>query len=202
MIGVTVVLLTCSYRGHEFVRVGYYVNNEYDDEQLRIEPPATPLLEHLTRNILADKPRVTRFPIRWDAVDELEPPPSVFGADGEEAMDEEMGGVNSYMNDGPHEEHVGEDGDEGEEDTDDGDERDGEEEEDDEEEEEDDEDYDDGDHADESASVIAGSSPEHQMIVDSLGASSSGKEAIKATVPTTRNFDSRFLTTTTIRPNA
>ncbi|KAG9992351.1 hypothetical protein KCU78_g19395, partial [Aureobasidium melanogenum] len=29
ILGVTVILLTCSYDGREFVRVGYYVNNEY-----------------------------------------------------------------------------------------------------------------------------------------------------------------------------
>lgn len=73
--GVTVVLLVCGYRGQEFVRVGYYVNNEYDEETLRLEPPTPPQIDRLIRNILADKPRVTRFPIRWDAVDELEPPP-------------------------------------------------------------------------------------------------------------------------------
>ncbi|KAL1192369.1 putative histone chaperone ASF1A [Cardamine amara subsp. amara] len=39
IIGVTVLLLTCSYMGQEFLRVGYYVNNDYDDEQLREEPP-------------------------------------------------------------------------------------------------------------------------------------------------------------------
>lgn len=68
------MLLTCSYKEQEFVRVGYYVNNEYDDENLRIEPPTLPLIHRLTRNILADKPRVTRFPIKWDIIDELEPP--------------------------------------------------------------------------------------------------------------------------------
>ena len=68
------MLLTCSYKGQEFVRVGYYVNNEYDDETLRLEPPNPPLIGRLTRNILADKPRVTRFPIKWDELDELEPP--------------------------------------------------------------------------------------------------------------------------------
>ncbi|KAF2313825.1 hypothetical protein GH714_013671 [Hevea brasiliensis] len=31
IIGVTVLLLTCSYLGQEFVRVGYYVNNDEDD---------------------------------------------------------------------------------------------------------------------------------------------------------------------------
>ena len=30
-VGVTVVLLTCSYRGQKFVRVGYFINNEYND---------------------------------------------------------------------------------------------------------------------------------------------------------------------------
>lgn len=66
IVGVTIILLTCSYRGQEFIRVGYYVNNEYADEALREEPPATPQIDKLLRNILADKPRVTRFPISWD----------------------------------------------------------------------------------------------------------------------------------------
>uniref|UniRef100_A0A1B0DBV5 Uncharacterized protein n=1 Tax=Phlebotomus papatasi TaxID=29031 RepID=A0A1B0DBV5_PHLPP len=34
-VGVTIVLLTCSYRGQEFVRVGYFINNEYADPELR-----------------------------------------------------------------------------------------------------------------------------------------------------------------------
>jgi len=39
VIGVTVVLLTCSYRQQEFIRVGYYVNNEYIDAEIRENPP-------------------------------------------------------------------------------------------------------------------------------------------------------------------
>ncbi|KAK7745893.1 Histone chaperone asf1 [Cytospora paraplurivora] len=66
VIGVTVVLLSCAYDGREFVRVGYYVNNEYDDEQLQADPPAKPIIEKIRRNILAEKPRVTRFAIKWD----------------------------------------------------------------------------------------------------------------------------------------
>jgi histone chaperone ASF1 len=31
LVGVTVVLITCSYLGREFVRIGYYVNNEYTE---------------------------------------------------------------------------------------------------------------------------------------------------------------------------
>jgi len=65
ILGVTVILLTCSYDGREFVRVGYYVNNEYDSEELQAEPPAKPIIDRVRRNILAEKPRVTRFAIKW-----------------------------------------------------------------------------------------------------------------------------------------
>lgn len=65
ILGVTVILLTCSYDGREFVRVGYYVNNEYDSEDLNAEPPAKPIIERVKRNVLAEKPRVTRFAIKW-----------------------------------------------------------------------------------------------------------------------------------------
>ncbi|KAI2631328.1 histone deposition protein Asf1 [Hypomontagnella submonticulosa] len=67
ILGVTVVLLTCSYDGREFVRVGYYVNNEYETEELNADPPAKPIVEKIRRNVLADKPRVTRFAIKWDS---------------------------------------------------------------------------------------------------------------------------------------
>ncbi|KAL4352005.1 hypothetical protein GQ457_06G026480 [Hibiscus cannabinus] len=78
IIGVTVLLLTCSYLGQEFVRVGYYVNNDYDDEQLREEPPPKVLIEKVQRNILSDKPRVTKFPINFHPENggNEEPPPS------------------------------------------------------------------------------------------------------------------------------
>lgn len=45
VVGVTIILLTCSYRNQEFLRVGYYVNNEYADENLRDEPPSKPQIE-------------------------------------------------------------------------------------------------------------------------------------------------------------
>ncbi|EAQ83278.1 hypothetical protein CHGG_09682 [Chaetomium globosum CBS 148.51] len=65
LLGVTVILLTCAYDGREFVRVGYYVNNEYESDELRDEPPAKPDVEKIRRNVLANKPRVTRFAIKW-----------------------------------------------------------------------------------------------------------------------------------------
>ncbi|CAK4033570.1 related to Histone chaperone ASF1 [Lecanosticta acicola] len=67
ILGVTVILLSCSYDDREFVRVGYYVNNEYIDPAMNEEPPAKPVIEKIRRNILADKPRVTRFQIKWDS---------------------------------------------------------------------------------------------------------------------------------------
>ena len=36
------VLLTCSYRTKEFIRVGYYVNNEYNDPEFKENPPTSP----------------------------------------------------------------------------------------------------------------------------------------------------------------
>jgi len=128
LLGVTVVLVTCSYREREFVRVGYYVNNMMegydpndDDEDnnnesenedgndenntatANSEQPKQPQekqqqpmdedesatvlknndeevkekskkkkkkkivieISKVTRQILADKPRVTKFPIPW-----------------------------------------------------------------------------------------------------------------------------------------
>ncbi|KAG5623665.1 hypothetical protein H5410_008883 [Solanum commersonii] len=83
IIGVTVLLLTCSYLGQEFVRVGYYVNNDYDAEQLREEPPQKVLIDRVQRNILTDKPRVTKFPINFrpenSEREEQAPPPDHVG---------------------------------------------------------------------------------------------------------------------------
>ena len=53
-VGVTVVLLTCSYRKAEFIRVGYYVNNEYFDPELKENPPAEPDFEKVFTIFLED----------------------------------------------------------------------------------------------------------------------------------------------------
>ncbi|KAJ3320370.1 Histone chaperone asf1b [Blyttiomyces sp. JEL0837] len=39
ILDVTVVLLTCSYKEKEFIRVGYYVSTDYVDEALKENPP-------------------------------------------------------------------------------------------------------------------------------------------------------------------
>ncbi|KAJ8331661.1 hypothetical protein BDV3_000164 [Batrachochytrium dendrobatidis] len=70
-LGVTVLFLSVLYMGREFVRVGYYVNNSVMDESL-VElydpenPPTTIDFNVLKRSILAEKPKVTRFQIKWD----------------------------------------------------------------------------------------------------------------------------------------
>lgn len=50
VLGVTVVLLTCCYRSQEFVRVGYYTNNEYADVELRENPPMQPQFDKVSIN--------------------------------------------------------------------------------------------------------------------------------------------------------
>lgn len=54
------------------------MNNDYDDEQLREEPPPKVSVDRVQRNILADKPRVTKFPINFHPENNEhgeEPPP-------------------------------------------------------------------------------------------------------------------------------
>jgi len=65
VLGVAALILTGSYNDQEFVRVGYYQNTEYDNEEMRGDPPKEIQFERLTRD-LSDKPRVTRFNIKWD----------------------------------------------------------------------------------------------------------------------------------------
>jgi histone chaperone ASF1 len=45
IVGVTVILLTCSYREQIFTRIGYYVSNQYENETMMDEPPAVPQLD-------------------------------------------------------------------------------------------------------------------------------------------------------------
>jgi len=67
LLEVTVILLTCSYLDQEFIRIGYYVNNDYGENKLLNEnPPEKPSLPDIWRHILADQPRVTRIQINWN----------------------------------------------------------------------------------------------------------------------------------------
>ena len=46
---VTVLLLACSYRGNEFIRVGYYVYNQYDNDEMQMNPPDVPDLSRVRK---------------------------------------------------------------------------------------------------------------------------------------------------------
>jgi len=91
LLDVTVVLLTCSYKEQEFIRIGYYVHNEYDEEIDPKDDKMTIVPSKITRNILADKPRVTRFGIAWDGEEETKENESgnVQQYEEEEDLDEE-----------------------------------------------------------------------------------------------------------------
>ena len=66
VLGVTAVILCCSYNNQEFFRCGYYLNNIYDNEEMNLNPPEKVDTSHILRSLLADKPRITRFDIDWD----------------------------------------------------------------------------------------------------------------------------------------
>nr|CRX79193.1 hypothetical protein ls5931a1_00016 [Leucosporidium scottii] len=89
LIGVTVILLTCSYNDQEFVRIGYYVNTEYADPALKaqydasleegaqdkglVAPDPASNVPSMVRSVLGEKPRVTKFNIKWDAASSIAP---------------------------------------------------------------------------------------------------------------------------------
>lgn len=81
VLGVAAIILTASYKDQEFVRVGYYQNTEYDDpammEAVREGGGVKGDIQwnRLVRN-LADKPRVTRFSIKWYVPHAFSPSPS------------------------------------------------------------------------------------------------------------------------------
>ena len=66
VLGVTAIILCCSYNNQEFFRCGYYLNNIYDNEEMNMNPPEKVEKDRIIRSLLADKPRITRFDIEWD----------------------------------------------------------------------------------------------------------------------------------------
>ncbi|OSX58029.1 hypothetical protein POSPLADRAFT_1185468 [Postia placenta MAD-698-R-SB12] len=72
VLGVAALILTGSYRDQEFVRVGYYQNTEYDNEEMKESLPDPIRFDRLVRDINS-KPRVTRFQIKWDVAPPQQP---------------------------------------------------------------------------------------------------------------------------------
>ncbi|XP_003378215.1 histone chaperone Asf1 [Trichinella spiralis] len=64
--GVSVILLSVSYREQIFVKIGYYVSHFYADVELSENPPLEPKFQELSRLILiTDVPRITKYVIDW-----------------------------------------------------------------------------------------------------------------------------------------
>eukprot|EP00210_Caulerpa_lentillifera_P001208 g1164.t1 len=63
LIGNSAVVVSCLFNDHEFIRVGFYVNVEYKDEELREHPPEHPVFDKLIRNVANDNPRITTKPL-------------------------------------------------------------------------------------------------------------------------------------------
>ncbi|KAL4063064.1 histone chaperone [Scleroderma yunnanense] len=78
-LGVAALILTGSYKDQEFVRVGYYQNTEYDNEEMKENPPKQIQFDRLVRDI-STKFRVTRFQIKWDVTPPQQGRPTAAGA--------------------------------------------------------------------------------------------------------------------------
>uniref|UniRef100_A0A8R1I174 Anti-silencing function protein 1 n=1 Tax=Caenorhabditis japonica TaxID=281687 RepID=A0A8R1I174_CAEJA len=65
IVGVSVLLLRCKYNDQEFINLGWFVANEYTDEELKENPPAQPRVDKLSRKVETEDLRVTTFPIKW-----------------------------------------------------------------------------------------------------------------------------------------
>uniref|UniRef100_A0A914ZLH6 Anti-silencing factor n=1 Tax=Parascaris univalens TaxID=6257 RepID=A0A914ZLH6_PARUN len=70
IVGVTVLLLKCSYREQLFIKVGWFVTVEYTDPEMKENPPLIPVLDKLQREVCMEDVRVTTFPIKWDNASE------------------------------------------------------------------------------------------------------------------------------------
>merc|ERR1712113_296203 len=67
LVGASVILLTCSYKYQEFIKIGYFVNVDFLDDTERDRYNNSndyiPNLRLLDRHILSDQPRITKYNI-------------------------------------------------------------------------------------------------------------------------------------------
>ena len=109
LIGVTVILITCSFMDHKFVQIGYYVNNEYSEPFEPENPPNPVEISKLYRNILHDQTRVTRFAIDWTGGNPLSADGSVPAEGGEGMVDDDAEVQNAEEEDEEDEDEEDED---------------------------------------------------------------------------------------------
>ncbi|AFP65448.1 ASF1 like histone chaperone (nucleomorph) [Chroomonas mesostigmatica CCMP1168] len=67
ILGITIILLDFRYENKEFIRIGYYINNEVDLEKKDFfETNNNFDLKYIIRKILVNQPRITHFPFLFD----------------------------------------------------------------------------------------------------------------------------------------
>ena len=67
----TALLITASYKNQEFIRIGYYVDNQLTEEIGNINnKEVSEIVKKVRRAIISDRPRVTKFNIFWDEKEE------------------------------------------------------------------------------------------------------------------------------------
>lgn len=95
ILGVAAIVLSCSYRGLEFIRVGYYVSNQYMQQELIEEPPLTVAIDKVQRFVLASMPKVSRFPISFQVCSAAQYDP--YSGEEDEGEDEDSGDVDNLL---------------------------------------------------------------------------------------------------------
>ena len=95
LLGVTALILSSFYRGKEFFRIGYYVYNNYTDPEILENPPEKVKIDAVYRNILADKPRITRFEVDWE--DKQEPELNTNFLSGADSNSQTLTNYNPYQ---------------------------------------------------------------------------------------------------------
>eukprot|EP00754_Rhynchopus_humris_P005426 Rhum_TRINITY_DN12707_c0_g1::Rhum_TRINITY_DN12707_c0_g1_i2::g.53826::m.53826/K10753/ASF1; histone chaperone ASF1 len=66
LLSVAVLLINVGYKEQEFLRVGYYVNVAYSDQQLNEAPPSDVIhIDKLARNVLTKRPTIVQTDIDW-----------------------------------------------------------------------------------------------------------------------------------------
>jgi histone chaperone ASF1 len=68
VLGVTILMLYCAYKGREFLQIGYYVNNErVPANETEVVDENAPLdASNIRRNTWVKRPRVVRTAIQWN----------------------------------------------------------------------------------------------------------------------------------------
>lgn len=67
IIGITVIILAFWYGEDEFMRIGYYINNEWTEEKIGSMGKLFVIKsEPIIRAILSDQPRITNYPCYFE----------------------------------------------------------------------------------------------------------------------------------------